>query len=87
MWEILVKQGTGRVRLPGPAAEYIRVQRDNHGIAGLPLDESAVFHEPKLPRFHADPFDRMLLCQAIQLGCAILTPDEEISKYPVRVIW
>jgi len=86
-WEILAKHGLGRLPLPSQPVDYLRVQRERHGIAPLPLDESATMHEPRLPRFHSDPFDRMLLCQAIELGCAILTPDEEIAKYPIRIIW
>jgi PIN domain nuclease of toxin-antitoxin system len=86
-WEILVKNGLGKLSLPHPPADYLKIQRERHGISALPLEESAALHEPRLPRFHSDPFDRMLLCQAIELGCAILTPDEEISKYPVRIIW
>jgi PIN domain nuclease of toxin-antitoxin system len=36
---------------------------------------------------HKDPFDRMLVCQAIAHGLVVLTPDEAISRYPVRVHW
>jgi PIN domain nuclease of toxin-antitoxin system len=86
-WEILVKQSLGKLTLPHPPVDYLKVQRERHGIIALALDESATFHEPRLPRFHSDPFDRMLLCQAIEPGCAILTPDEEIAQYPVRIIW
>jgi len=35
----------------------------------------------------ADPFDRMLICQAIAHGMAILTPDPLITQYPVRTVW
>ena len=86
-WEILVKNGLGRLALPGPPIDYVKVQRENHGITSLALSEAAVLHEPRLPKHHTDPFDRMLLCQALEHGCTILTPDEEIAKYPVRVIW
>jgi PIN domain nuclease of toxin-antitoxin system len=36
---------------------------------------------------HADPFDRMLICQSIVHGLAILTPDESIAQYAVRTLW
>ena len=42
---------------------------------------------PLLPLIHRDPFDRMLICQAIAEGMAIVTPDELIRRYPVRTIW
>jgi PIN domain nuclease of toxin-antitoxin system len=41
----------------------------------------------RLPQLHRDPFDRMLIAQAIALGLAIVTPDPLITQYPVRVIW
>ena len=41
----------------------------------------------KLPELHRDPFDRMLICQAIEHGLTIVTPDAAIQRYPVRVLW
>lgn len=61
--------------------------RAAHGIEPLPLDEEAALHIGALPPVHRDPFDRMLVCQAILHGMALLTPDETIRKYPVRVVW
>jgi PIN domain nuclease of toxin-antitoxin system len=40
-----------------------------------------------LPETHKDPFDRMLVCQALVHGMCILTPDELIQQYPVRTLW
>jgi PIN domain nuclease of toxin-antitoxin system len=81
-WEIALKQVAGRLPLPEPAALYVP-----NGIASLDLSEEAVLQLPKLPPLHTDPFDRMLICQAIAHGLAILTPDEWIARYPVRVLW
>ncbi len=44
-------------------------------------------HLHKLPDHHKDPFDRLLICQAIAHGMALLTPDEHIARYPVPVVW
>ncbi|MBI2989437.1 MAG: hypothetical protein HYY45_21975 [Deltaproteobacteria bacterium] len=41
----------------------------------------------RLPSLHKDPFDRMLICQAIVHGLVILTPDQMIYQYPVKTIW
>ena len=86
-WEIALKQVTGRLPLPELAAQYVPRRRQANGIASLDLSEEAVLQLPKLPPLHADPFDRMLICQAIAHGLAILTPDEWIVRYPVRVLW
>ena len=86
-WEIVVKHALGRLPLPEPPERFVVEQRERHGIAPLPLDEEAVLHLSRLPPLHRDPFDRMLVCQALAGGLAILTPDEQIAKYPVRCVW
>ena len=86
-WEITVKHLTGRLPLPHPVARYVPSRRSANGIASLDLTEDAVLQLAKLPSLHRDPFDRMLICQAIAHSLAILTPDEWIARYPVRVVW
>ena len=85
--EITVKHMAGRLHLPERPADYICSRRALNGILSLPLDEDSVFQLPKLPGIHSDPFDRMLICQAIAHGMPILTPDQHISAYPIRTIW
>jgi PIN domain nuclease of toxin-antitoxin system len=41
----------------------------------------------RLPDVHGDPFDRVLICQAIHEDCVLVTPDSQIGRYPVRVLW
>ena len=86
-WEIVVKHGLGRLPLPQPPERFIPALREKHGIEALPLEEEAALHLGRLPQLHRDPFDRMLVCQAIVHGLVILTPDRLISQYPVRTAW
>jgi len=86
-WEIVVKHVLGRLPLPHSPEQFIPEQRKSHGIDLLPLDEPATFHLLRLPPLHRDPFDRMLICQAIEKGLVILTPDPLITRYPVRTAW
>ncbi len=86
-WEIVVKYTLGRLPLPEPPEKTVPNQRKLHEIESLPLDEQAVLHLAKLPGYHRDPFDRMIVCQALVHGLTILTPDETIQKYPARTIW
>jgi PIN domain nuclease of toxin-antitoxin system len=60
--------------------QFIPVWRQRHGIESLGLDEEATLYVPRLPKLHADPFDRMLICQAIIHGLPILTPDPQIAQ-------
>jgi PIN domain nuclease of toxin-antitoxin system len=86
-WEIAVKHALGRLPLPQAPDRFIPSMRERHGIAPLPLDEESALHLARLPHLHKDPFDRMLICQALVHGLVILTPDRLISQYPIRTIW
>ena len=88
-WEALVKHRAGKleIRTQEPAWRHFVDQRERHGILSLPLDEIALGHLAKLPNHHRDPFDRMLICQAIESGLAILTSDPLIRRYPVKTEW
>jgi PIN domain nuclease of toxin-antitoxin system len=87
VWEISVKYALGKLPLPQPPEKFIPIQREKHMVDPLGLDENSVLHLNRLPQLHKDPFDRMLICQAINHGLVILTPDELISQYPVASKW
>jgi len=86
-WEISIKHALGRLPLPEAPERFIPTEREQHGVETLPLEESATLHLTRLPQLHKDPFDRMLICQAIIHGMVIITPDELILQYPVRSTW
>ena len=86
-WEIAVKHQLGRLLLPEPPDRFVPAQRGAHAIEPLPLDEECALHLARLPALHRDPFDRMLVCQAIVHGLTILTPDPLIAQYPARTMW
>ena len=86
-WEIAVKCATGRLSLPVAPERLVRSERDRLGVLPLPVDEESALHLSRLPDLHRDPFDRMLVSQAIVHGLAILTPDRLVSQYPARTIW
>ena len=86
-WEICVKQKSGGLTLAEPPERFIPKYRAMHGISELALDEPSVLQLLRLPEPHKDPFDRMLICQAIAHSMTILTPDPLITRYPVRTVW
>jgi PIN domain nuclease of toxin-antitoxin system len=86
-WEIAVKYANGRLALPEAPQQLVPVERDRRGIASLPFDEESALHVSRLPMLHRDPFDRMLVSQAIVHGLTILTPDHLIAQYPARTMW
>jgi PIN domain nuclease of toxin-antitoxin system len=86
VWECVIKYGLGKLPLPKPPAEFLPQQRELHEIATLSIDEGSVSHLARLPLLHADPFDRILIAQAVQHGLSILTVDDAIRAYPVSLL-
>jgi len=85
MWEILAKHQLGKLPLPPPPDEYLRGKREEHEIRSLSFDEPALSNLLRLPMHHRDPFDRMLICQALQHDLVIVTVDGQFAKYPVTL--
>lgn len=86
IWESIVKYQIGRLSLPEPPSKYIPKQRERHSILSLPLDEASVIHLSELPSIHRDPFDRMLVCQALEHHLTLVTVDNIVRSYPVETI-
>jgi PIN domain nuclease of toxin-antitoxin system len=85
-WEISVKYGLGKLVLPEPPSEFVTKQRELHRIESLSLDELSVAQLPGLPAIHRDPFDRMLICQALAHGLTLASSDPLIHQYPVTIL-
>nr|WP_283245648.1 type II toxin-antitoxin system VapC family toxin [Acidiphilium multivorum] len=81
LWEIAIKQGLGRPDFEVDARVLRRGLIDN-GYLELPiLSEHAVAIEG-LPAIHKDPFDRLLIVQAMVEGITLLTNDAVVARYP-----
>ncbi|MGZ5077702.1 MAG: type II toxin-antitoxin system VapC family toxin [Methylobacter sp.] len=87
VWEMVVKHQLGKLPLPSEPEYFISQQCRQHFIEILPLDNKSVYRLSRLPNHHRDPFDKMLVCQAIEHGLTILTSDKLIIQYPVSTIW
>ena len=86
-WEIGIKHAAGRLPLPQRPEIFVSTIREASGIASLEIDEESALLAGRLPTLHSDPFDRVLVAQAIVHGMTILTPDPKIEQYAVRVLW
>jgi len=86
VWEAIIKHQLGKLPLPESPEIYLPKQRQRHLICSLPVDEESVAQLSKLPPIHRDPFDRMLISQAMQHKLTILTVDDAIRAYPVAAI-
>lgn len=86
-WEIAIKHAAGRLTLPEHPERFVPAMRAARGFTALAIDEESALHASRLPSIHRDPFDRLLVSQAIVHGLTILTPDPVMAKYPARTIW
>lgn len=86
IWEAIIKYKLGKLPLPSPPAEYMRRQRDVHRIIALPVDEGTMVPLEGLSAHHRDPFDRVLIAQAIQHGLTVATVDPDVMAYPITVL-
>jgi PIN domain nuclease of toxin-antitoxin system len=86
VWEAIIKHQLGRLSLSQPPEIYLPEQRRRHLIASLGVDEESVARLAGLPSLHRDPFDRLLVCQAIQHDLTIATVDSAVQSYPVGIL-
>lgn len=87
IWEIVIKYSLGKLHLPLPPREYIPERLAKHNMTSLPIVDSHVMQVGELPNHHRDPFDRLLVAQAIVEKIPILTADAKLKKYNVKIIW
>ena len=86
-WEIAIKYSIGRLELEIPPQEYVPEQRRLHRIEPLSIVEADALHVGNLPNIHRDPFDRLIIAQAIVQGMSVVTNDSLIRRYPAPVVW
>jgi PIN domain nuclease of toxin-antitoxin system len=86
VWEAVIKHQLGKLPLPEAPSEYMPRQREAHRIATLPVEEAALKHLADLPPLHRDPFDRILIAQALQHGLIMVTVDDAVRAYPVPLL-
>lgn len=87
VWEISIKARTGKFELPEEPARYIPSRLALQGIRGLPISQNHVIKTYDLVLHHNDPFDRLIIAQALVEEMVILTSDRLFRKYPAEVVW
>lgn len=81
-WEMAIKAAVGKLAIPDDLAEEIQRQ----GFAAIPVTVQDGLAAGALPRHHADPFDRMLIAQAMRRGFVLVTADRRFADYEVPVL-
>ncbi|MCK6449385.1 MAG: type II toxin-antitoxin system VapC family toxin [Alphaproteobacteria bacterium] len=81
LWEIAIKQAAGKLKLPGPAPEWLPPFLDRTGLEPLAIDRTHALTAGALPAYHRDPFDRMLVAQALVERLFLVTRDRALTRY------
>lgn len=81
VWEVALKVASGKLEAP----DLLDAARRT-GLEEIPIRGAHGVYAAQLPRLHGDPFDRMLVAQAIVEGFTIVTGDEAIWSYPVATL-
>lgn len=86
-WEIAIKTSLGKLRLPQPPATFLPQQMQANAMALLDISFAHVVQVSDLPFHHRDPFDRLIVAQALAEGLPVVTADPVFEKYGVKRIW
>ena len=87
LWEIAIKMKIGKLNAYGSSVAYIRDEMNAYGMELLPIRYEHLLQLETLPLHHTEPFDRLIIAQAIAESLPILTHDEKFSDYPVKLLW
>ena len=85
-WEIAIKYSLGKLDLPQHPDEFIPVRLRRDRIQALAIEHSHALKTAGLPYHHRDPFDRLLIAQAMVLDIPIMTADPAFDPYAIEVI-
>ncbi|RLA12770.1 MAG: hypothetical protein DRQ52_07395 [Gammaproteobacteria bacterium] len=86
-FEIAVKYGLGKLKLAEPPINFVQRRIENNDLTELPISMAHATQLQALPAHHRDPFDRLLVAQAMIEGVPLLTSDKQLSAYPIKCIW
>jgi PIN domain nuclease of toxin-antitoxin system len=86
-WEIVIKAGLGRIDLSGDAWSLTPEHLERNAFQVLPIHVSHAVAVIALPDVHRDPFDRMLVAQALTENLTIVSADQGLARYDVPVVW
>jgi PIN domain nuclease of toxin-antitoxin system len=87
IWEMAIKVSLGKLKMPAAFERYITEQMYANGFSEMEIRFRHIAACAKLPWHHRDPFDRMLIAQAIGEDVAIVSRDAVFAEYGVQRIW
>lgn len=85
-FEVALKAGKGKLKLPSPPMEWFEKIVEHHGISVIPLGLDDCISAAQLPPIHDDPCDRFIIAAAKANGFPVVTADERFEKYGIKVV-
>ena len=86
-FEISVKFSLGKLKLSEPPREFVENRLRNNALTALPVTLAHTYRLANLPFHHRDPFDRLLVSQALEEDVPVLSADAILSQYGVERLW
>lgn len=87
VWELVIKVGVGKLKLDDPVTDIVDYLLDRGNVTILGVELAHALRVGTLPSLHKDPFDRMLVAQALAEDAVLLTADPLVRRYPVPTDW
>lgn len=87
VWEMQIKVTTGKLSFQQPLSDIIENQKNGNGLSILPVNLPHIWQLATLPSHHNDPFDRMLVAQAMAEKMALVTTNRHIARYSAELFW
>ena len=85
--ELALKVSGGKLRLPRPLPEFLAALQEQGGMRILPVLQEHALRTAGLPLLHGDPFDRLLVAQALCEGVPLVTRDGLLADYGIHALW
>jgi PIN domain nuclease of toxin-antitoxin system len=87
IWEIAIKIGLGKLVLKQPYLAWMSQALNDLGITVLPITVEYADVQASLPKHHSDPFDRLIVAQALVEGVSIVSADARMDAYGITRLW
>ncbi len=87
VWEMQIKSQLGKLKLDAPLTDIVTGQQQTNRLEILPVTLAHVLALDQLPLHHKDPFDRLMIAQALVENAKLVSGDSVFKNYPVDVIW
>ena len=87
VWEIAIKYSLGRLDLKMPLEDFIRQHLTPSKVTLLPITVPHIHKVASLPHYHRDPFDRLLIAQAMTENISLVSTDTAFDQYGLSRLW